>query len=89
MQGKCNRRDHAGNGEERKKEMGSFPLGLSQVSAAKFSRMGESLDCVLGVGTKLLPATTQQGAGPPGGGASAGFQMDSHRISLLERRGCL
>jgi hypothetical protein len=61
MQGKCNRRDRAGNGEERKKEMGSFPLGLSQVSAAKFSRMGKSLHRVLGVGAKLLPATTQQG----------------------------
>src|ERR1700730_18113770 len=38
---------------------------------------------------KLLPATTQQGPGPPCGGASVGFQMDSRSISLLERRGCL
>jgi hypothetical protein len=30
-----------------------------------------------------------KGAGSPRGGASAGFQMDSHCISLLERRGCV
>jgi len=84
LQGDC-----AGDGEERKKEMGPFPLGLSQVSASEFSRMGRSLHRVLGVGTKLLPATTQQGPGPPCGGTSVGFQMDSHSISLLERRSCL
>ncbi len=77
------------DGEEREKEMGPFPLGLSQVSASKFSRMGRSLHRVLGVGTKLLSATTQQGPGPPCGGTSVGFQMDSHSISLLERRSCL
>ena len=41
------------------------------------------------VGTKLLPATTQQGPGPPCSGSSVGFQMDSHSISLLEGRSCL
>src|SRR3984893_6158114 len=82
-------RDRAGAGEQTEKEVGSFPLGLPEVSAPKFSRMGRSLHRALGVGTKLLPATTQPGPGPPCGGASVGLQMDSRRISLLERRGCL
>jgi hypothetical protein len=81
--------DRTGNGEEREKAMGPFPLGLPEVSPSKLPRMGKSLHGLLGVGAKLLPATTQQGPGPPGGGASVGFQMDSHSISLLERRGCL
>src|ERR1700737_4273729 len=80
--------DRAGDGEQREKAVGPFPLGPREVSAPKFSRMGRSLHRALGVGTKLLPATTQPGPGPPCGGASVGLQMDS-RISLLERRGCL
>jgi serine/threonine protein kinase len=53
------------------------------------ARAAGSLHPALGVGTSLLPATTQQGPGPPCGGASVGFQMDSRSIPLLERRGCL
>jgi hypothetical protein len=34
---------------------------LSEVSAAKFSRMGRSLDFAIGVGSGLLPATTKPG----------------------------
>src|SRR5262249_23035412 len=51
--------DRAGDGAERETEMGAFPLGVSQVSAAKFSRMGRSLDYAIGVGSRLLPATTR------------------------------
>jgi hypothetical protein len=73
----------------RETEMGPFPLGLSEVSAAKFSRMGRSLDCAIGVGSGLLPATTRWGQRPSRSGTSVGFQMDSHRIPLLERSGRL
>jgi len=66
-------------------EMGAFPLGLPQVSAAKFSRMGRSLDCAIDVGSGLLPATAASGQRPPRSRTSVGIQMDSDRISLLER----
>jgi Transposase IS116/IS110/IS902 family len=46
-----------GDGAEWEKEMGTFSLGVSQVSAAKFSRMGGTLDCAVGLGACLLPAT--------------------------------
>ena len=44
-------------GAEWKKEMGTFSLGVSEVSAAEFSRMGGTLDCAVGLGACLLPAT--------------------------------
>src|SRR6266851_3216096 len=46
-----------GDGAEWEKEMGTFSLGVSQVSAAEFSRMGGTLDCAVGLGACLLPAT--------------------------------
>src|ERR1700751_6079189 len=54
----------------RETEMGPFPLGLSEVSAAKFSRMGRSFDCAIGVGSGLLPATTRSGQRPSRSGTS-------------------
>ena len=77
--------DRTGDGDEWEEEMGAFPLGLCQVSAAKFSRMGGTLDCAVDVGPRLLPATTRAGQRPPCCGASLGLQMDSHRVSLLAR----
>src|SRR5215469_5526083 len=65
--------------------MGAFPLGLCEVSAAEFSRMGGTLDCAVGVGPRLLPAAAGAGPGPPCCGASPGLQMDSNRFSLLAR----
>jgi transposase len=56
---------------------------------AKFSRMGGSLRRAIGMGTKLLPAATQPWQGTSRRCASAGFQMDSRSISLLERQGYL
>ena len=38
---------------------------------------------------RLLPATTRSGQRPSRSGTSVGFQMDSHRIPLLERSGRL
>ena len=49
--------DCAGDGEEREKEVGAFSLGLSPVSAPRFSRMGGALDRAVRVGTKLLPTS--------------------------------
>jgi len=46
-----------GDGAQWEKEMGTFSLGVSQVSAAEFSRMGGTLDCAVGLGAGLLPAT--------------------------------
>ena len=46
-----------GDGDQREEEMGAFPLGLRQVSAARFSGMGGTHDCVFGVGPRLYPAT--------------------------------
>ena len=46
-----------GDGAQWEKDMGTFSLGVSQVSAAKFSRMGGTLDCAVGLGACLLPAT--------------------------------
>src|SRR5215469_13548441 len=54
--------------------MGAFPLGLPEVSAAKFSRMGRSLDCAIDVGSGLLPATTTSGQRPSRSGTSVGIQ---------------
>jgi transposase len=48
-----------------------------------------SLDCAIGVGSGLLPATTRSGQRPSRSGTSVGFQMDTHRIPLLERAGRL
>src|SRR5215469_1283922 len=78
-------RDRTGDGDQWEEEMGAFPLGLCQVSAAKFSRMGGTLDCTVGVGARLLPATAPAGQRSPCRGASPGLQMDSHRVSLLAR----
>ena len=50
-------RDCPGDGAEWEKEMGALSLGVSQISAAKFSRMGGTLDCAVGLGACLLPAT--------------------------------
>src|SRR5215813_3885915 len=81
--------DRAGDGAERETEVGAFPLGLSEVSATKLSRMGGSLDCAIDVGSGLLPATTRSGQRPPRGGTSFSFPMDPHPIPLLERSGRL
>ena len=78
--------DRAGDGKEREKEVGTFSLGLSEVSAAELSRVGRALDCALAVGASLLPAAAATWQGAPRGGAGIGLQMDSHRISLLEDR---
>src|ERR1700674_3192742 len=67
--------DCAGDRTEWEKEMGTFSLGVSQVSAAKFSRMGRTLDCAVGLGTRLLPTTAPARQGPPCRGASLSFQM--------------
>ena len=77
--------DRTGDGDQWEEEMGAFPLGLCQVSAPKFSRMGGAHDWVFGVGPRLLPATARAGQRPPCCGASLGLQMDPHRVSLLER----
>jgi len=53
-------RDRTGDGEQREEAVGAFPRSLPEVPTAKFSRMGGPLHCVLSVGTKLLPKTTQQ-----------------------------
>jgi len=53
--------DRTGDGDQWEEEMGAFSLGLSEVSATKFSRMGGTLDCVFSVGPRLLPATAQTG----------------------------
>jgi len=53
--------DRTGDGDEWEEEMGAFPLGLRQVSAAKFSRMRGTLHCAFGVGPRLLPATAPAG----------------------------
>jgi hypothetical protein len=66
-----------------------FRWACPKFSAAELSRMGRTLDFAIGMGTGLLPATTRPGPRPPRSGASVGFQMDSHRIPLLERSGCL
>ena len=81
--------DRAGDGAERETKVGAFPLGLSEVSATKLTRMGGSLDCAIAVGSGLLPATTTSGQRPPRGGTSFSFQMDPHPIPLLERSGRL
>ena len=59
------------------------------VSAAKFPRMGGTLDLAVDVGTRLLPATARPRQRPPRGGARLGFQMDSHPISMLARSSSL
>ena len=41
--------------------MGAFPLGLSQVSAAKFSRMGGTHDCAFGVGRAYYQPQRERG----------------------------
>ena len=72
-------RDRVRDGYKREEDIGAFPLGLCQVSAAKFSRMGGTLDCVFGVGARLLPTTTRAGQRPPCCGEIFGLQMDSVR----------
>ena len=59
------------------------------VSAAKFPRMGGTLDLAVDVGTRLLPATARPRQRPPRGCARLGFQMDSHPISMLARSSSL
>jgi Transposase. len=54
--------DRAGDGAERETQVGAFPLGVSQVSAAKFSRMGRSFDCAVDLGQGLLPNNNEVGA---------------------------
>ncbi len=78
-------RDCTSDGAEWEEEMGALSLCLSQVSAAKFSRMGGTLDCAIALGTCLLPATARSWQGAPCRGASLSFQIDSHRVSLLAR----
>jgi hypothetical protein len=74
---------------EWEEKVGAFPLGLSQVSATGFSRMGGSFDHEIGVGACLLPATAKGRPWPSCRGACPGVQMDSRRIPLLERPGRL
>jgi hypothetical protein len=45
--------DRTGDGDQWDKEMGAFPLGPCQVSAAEFSRMGGTPHC----GNRFGPAT--------------------------------
>jgi len=69
-------------GEERKKQVGTLPHRLPQVSTAKLSRMGGLLHRTLGVGTKRLPATTPPRRRTPPSGTSSSVQMDSHCFVL-------
>jgi hypothetical protein len=78
-------RDSAGNGEEREEEMGALPLGVFQILATEFSRMGGTLDRAVGLGACLLPATARAGQGTPCRGEGVSLQMDSYRVSLLAR----
>lgn len=39
--------------------MGALPLGVFQILAAEFSRMGGTLDRAVGLGACLLPATAR------------------------------
>jgi hypothetical protein len=77
--------DRNRDGGEWEEEMGAFPLGLRQVSATKFSRMGGTHDWAFGVGPRLLRATAPAGQRSPCRGESLGLQTDSHRVPLLER----
>src|SRR5262245_49462059 len=54
-------RDRSGNGAQRKEEMGAFSLGVFQILAAEFSRMGGTLDWAVGLGACVLPATARAG----------------------------
>ena len=64
-------------------------LGLSEVFAAELSRVGGAFHRSLAMGAKLLSTTAGARQGTPRGGARVGLQMDSHRLSLLERSGGL
>src|ERR1700756_4794745 len=78
-------RDRSGNGAERQEEMGTLPLGVFEISAAEFSRMGGTLDWAVGLGACLLPATARAWQGTPCRGKGVSLQMDPHRVSLLAR----
>jgi len=64
--------DRASDETKREKEVGTFSLGLSEVCAAEFSRMGRSFDCPLAVGAKLLSTAAGAGQGAPRSGARVG-----------------
>src|SRR5215831_4810727 len=66
-------RDRAGDETKREKEVGTFSLGLSEVCATEFSRMGRSFYCPLSVGAKLLPTAAEAWQGAPRGGARVGL----------------
>ena len=78
-------RDRSRNGAQRKKEMGALPLGVFQILAAEFSRMGGPFDRAVGLGACLLPATARAWQGTPCRREGFSLQMDSHRVSLLAR----
>jgi hypothetical protein len=53
--------DRTGEGVEWEEEMGAFPLGLCQVFAAKFPRMGGTHDWLFGVGPRHYQQQRQRG----------------------------
>jgi hypothetical protein len=58
-------RDCAGNGGERKEEMGALSLGVFKILAAEVSRMGRTIDRAGDLGTCLLLATARARQGTP------------------------
>jgi len=60
--------------------MGALPLGVFQILAAEFSRMGGTFYRAVGLGA--CPATRQ---GTPCRGEGVSLRMDSRRVLLLAR----
>ena len=70
-----------------------FRAGLCQVSAAKFSGMGRTLDCAFGIGPRLLPVTAQARQGPmlrcapwPSNGFGSCFVAGKNRVTYDEKQ---
>jgi hypothetical protein len=78
-----------GNRDEREEEVGTLPLGLPKIFAPEFSRLGGPFHREIEMGPRLLPAATRTRSRSSRRRASVGVQMDSHRIPLLARQGCL
>jgi hypothetical protein len=68
-----------------KKKWVHFRLGLLQILAAEFPRMGGTLDRAVGLGACLLQATARARQGTPCCGEGFSLQMDPHRVSRLAR----
>src|SRR3954466_9530364 len=67
--------------------MGAFSLCLSQISASNLSRIRCDLHALLGMGQGLLRSHEERSERrAPRGGSFVGVQMDSHHLSMLERR---